>query len=195
MELTPFSCVLLHLRGVFLCLRLRQAILGSTALAWSFVLWFGGAFSFLWIWRSKVPLLLFKLLLNLDSVPIRRVERGNVQELHLLLDVLVQIAMVLEHKMSLSIIDTQLHAKGMENICELQHILVLSLPQRGQLYVFILILGMFLSLYLEDRYIWSWTEDNFFSFLSVLFIYVQERNSLGNRISSLVGFSRDRLKE
>jgi len=40
------------------------------ALALSFVPWFWGAFSLLRINRSKVSLLLFKLLLNLDSVSI-----------------------------------------------------------------------------------------------------------------------------
>ena len=72
MELTPFSRVIIHLCGVFLCLHLWWVFLGSLALAWSFVLWFGGAFSLLWIRRSKIPLLLFKLLVNIYNVPIRR---------------------------------------------------------------------------------------------------------------------------
>lgn len=78
MEVTPFSNALLQLYGVFICLRLRWAIMGSLALAWSFILWFGEAFSLLWICRSKVPLLVFKLMLNLDNVPIRHNKRGNV---------------------------------------------------------------------------------------------------------------------
>ena len=89
MELTPLSCVLLRLRGVVLCLRLRRVVLGHPALALSFVLWFGGTFPLLWIRRSKVSLLLFKLLLDLDSVSVCRAERGDVQELHFFLDVLV----------------------------------------------------------------------------------------------------------
>lgn len=78
MELTPFSYILLCLHGVVLYLRLRWVFLGSPALAWSLFLWFGDAFSFLWIHGSKVPLLLFKLLLNLYDVPIRCAKRGNV---------------------------------------------------------------------------------------------------------------------
>ena len=41
--------------------------------------------------------------------------------------------------MQLRILDTQLCAKGMKNVCELRHILVPSLSQRGPLYVFVLI--------------------------------------------------------
>ena len=89
MELTPFSRVLLHLHGVVLCLQLRRVVLGSPALAWSLVLWLEGAFSLLWIRKSKVPLLLFKLQLNLYSVPIHCAERGSVLEAHIVLDVLV----------------------------------------------------------------------------------------------------------
>ena len=54
-------------------------------LALSFALRFGGAFPLLQIRRSKVSLFLFKLLLNLDSVLVRRFEQGDVQELHLIL--------------------------------------------------------------------------------------------------------------
>ena len=59
--------------------------------------------------------------------------------MYLFLDVLVQAAMVFEYKMLLRILDTQLCAKGMENISKIWHVLVPSLPQRGPLYVFILI--------------------------------------------------------
>ena len=87
MELTPFSRVLLCLRGIVLCLWLQWVVLGRPALALSFALRFGDVFPLLQIHRSKVLLLLFKLLLNLDSVSVRRAERGDVQELHLVLDV------------------------------------------------------------------------------------------------------------
>jgi len=46
---------------------------------------------------------------------------------------------VLKYQISLRIIDTQLCAKGVKNICELWYVLVPSLSQSGPLYVFILI--------------------------------------------------------
>ena len=139
MELTPFSCVLFRLRDAVLCLQLWRVVLGHPALALSFVLQFEGTFPLLQICRSKVSLLLFKFFLDLDSVSVRCVERGDVQELHLVLDVPIQEVTVFEYQMPLIIIDTQICAKGMKNIGKLQHILVPSLPQRGLLYVFILI--------------------------------------------------------
>ena len=87
MELTPLSGVLFRLRGAVLCLQLWRVVLGRPALALPFVLWFGGTFPLLWICRSKVSLLLFKLLLDLDIVSIRCAKRGDVQKLHLVLDV------------------------------------------------------------------------------------------------------------
>jgi len=48
--------------------------------------------------------------------------------------------MVFEYQMKLRVFDTQLCAKGMKNVCELWHILVPSLPQRGPLCVLVLIL-------------------------------------------------------
>lgn len=59
---------------------LRRVVLDHPTLALSFGLR---------ICRSKVSLLLFKLLLNFDSISVRRAERGDVQELHLFLDVSV----------------------------------------------------------------------------------------------------------
>ena len=47
--------------------------------------------------------------------------------------------MVFEYQMQLKVLDTQLCAKGMKNVCELWHILVPSLPQHGPLFVLILI--------------------------------------------------------
>ena len=128
MELTPLSCVLFWLRGIVLCLQLRLVVLGCPALALSFVLWFRGTFPLLWIRRSKVSLLLFKLLLNLHGILVCCAERGDVQELYFFLDVLVQAATVFEYQMLLRILDTQLCAKGMENIGKLWYVLVPSLP-------------------------------------------------------------------
>ena len=48
-------------------------------------------------------------------------------------------AAVFECQILLRILDTQLCAKGMENIGKLRHVLVPYLPQRGPLYVFVLI--------------------------------------------------------
>ena len=87
MELTPLSCVLLRLHGVVIFLQLRRVILGHPALALSFVSHFRGTFPLLQICRYKVSLLLFKLLLYLDNVSVRCAERGDVQELHIVLDV------------------------------------------------------------------------------------------------------------
>ena len=70
MELTPLSCVLLCLRGVVIFLQLRRVIMGRLVLALSFALRFGGAFPLLQVHRSKVSLLLFKFMLDLDNVSI-----------------------------------------------------------------------------------------------------------------------------
>jgi len=128
MELILLLCVLLSLHAVVLCLRLRRVVLGHPALALSFVLRFGGAFPLLKIRISKVSLLLFKLLLDLDSVSVGDSKREDVKELHLVLDVFVETIVVLEYHMPLRILDTQLRAKGMKNICELDHILVPFMP-------------------------------------------------------------------
>ena len=101
MELTPFSSVLSRLCGVVLCLQLQLVVLGYLALALSFVLWFRGTFPLLWIRRSKVSLLLFKLLLDLDDISVCCTERGDVQELYFFLDVLVQAATVFEYQILL----------------------------------------------------------------------------------------------
>ena len=114
---------------------------GSPHLALLFVLWFGGTFPLLWIHRSKVSLLLFKLLLDLNRISVSCAERGDVQEYHLILDVPVQVVEVLENQMLLRILDTQLCVKGMKNIGKLWHIFVPSLPQCGPLYVFVLMLS------------------------------------------------------
>lgn len=146
MELITLSHVLLWLHNVVLSLQLWRVFLGCPALDFSFVLWFQGTFSLLHIRRSKVSLFLFKLLLNLDSVSVDFPERGDVQELHLILDVPVQVAMVLEYQMFLRILGTKLCANGMKNIGKLQHVLVPSLLQHGPLYVFTLIAQVILLL-------------------------------------------------
>jgi len=78
-------------------------------------------------------------MIDLDSVSIHRDKRGDVLELHHMLDVRTYLATILEYQMFLRILDTQLHAKGMKIIGKLWYMLVPSLPQRGPLYVFILI--------------------------------------------------------
>ena len=78
MELTPISRVLLQLRGVVIFLRLWRVVPGYPTLYLSFVMRFGGTFPLLQICRSKVSLLLFKLLLDLDSVSVRCAEQGDV---------------------------------------------------------------------------------------------------------------------
>ena len=89
MELTPFSRVLFRLRGAILCLQLWRVVLGCPALALSFVLCFKGTFPLLQIRKSKVSLLLFKLLLDFYGISVRCAKRGDVQELYLFLNVLL----------------------------------------------------------------------------------------------------------
>lgn len=89
MESTPFSFILLCLCGVFIFLQLQWVVMGRSTIALSFFLWFGGTFHLLWICRSKVSHLLFKLLLNLDSILIGDAKGGDVEELNLIQDVLV----------------------------------------------------------------------------------------------------------
>ena len=97
MELTPLSYVLFRLRGTVLYLQLWWVVLGRPALALSFVLQLGGTFPLLQIHRSKVSLLLFKLLLDLDDISVFRAERGDVQEFYFFLDVLVQVVLIFEY--------------------------------------------------------------------------------------------------
>jgi hypothetical protein len=87
--------VLFWLRGVILFLRLWRVFLYCRALAWSFVQRLGGTFPLLLIRRPKVSLLLFELLLNLGSIPVCRTKRGDVKELHFLLNVSMQKIAVL----------------------------------------------------------------------------------------------------
>ena len=85
-------------------------VLRLPALALPPVLWFGGAFPYLWIHKSKALLLLLKFLLDRGSIAICRAKQGNVEELNFLLNVSMQIAAVLEHQMSLRIFNTALCA-------------------------------------------------------------------------------------
>ena len=149
MELTPLSCVLLWLRGVVLCLCLRKVVLGCHALALSFFLRFGGTFPLILIHRSKVSLLLFEFLLNLGNIPICRTKRGDVEELNFLLNVSVQTTVVLKHQIFLRIFDAQLCAQGMENICQLMHILIALLPQHSPLYALVFITLDMVVLFLD----------------------------------------------
>jgi hypothetical protein len=87
MELTPLPHVLFWLRGVVLCLRLWGVVLGCPVLAWSFVQRLGDTFPLLLIRKPKVSLLLFGPLLNLGSIPVCCTKRGDVKELHFLLNV------------------------------------------------------------------------------------------------------------
>ena len=101
MELTPLSCVLFQLHNDVLSLQLWRVVLGCPALALSFVLRFGGTFPLLRIRRSNVSLLLFKLLLNLDSILVCCAEEGDVQEFYFSLDVLVKEATIFEYQVLL----------------------------------------------------------------------------------------------
>ena len=94
MELTPLSRVLVWLRGVVLFLCLWQVVLGCHALTLSFVLQFGGTFPLILIQRSKVSLLLFEFLLNLGSIPVCCTKQGDVDKLHILLNVSMQTTMI-----------------------------------------------------------------------------------------------------
>ena len=61
----------------------------------SLILWFRGTFPFLLIRISKVSLFLFEFLLNFGSIPICHTKRGDVEELHFLLNVSMQTTAVL----------------------------------------------------------------------------------------------------
>lgn len=89
MELTPFSRFLLCHHGVVLCLWIRWVVLSDHALDFSFSLWFGAAFTLIQICRSKVSLLIFTFILDLNSVSIGCAEQEDVQECQLVLYVLV----------------------------------------------------------------------------------------------------------
>ena len=85
MKFTPLPRVLLWIFGV---------VLSCPALAFPLVLQFGGTFPWLQIRRSKVSLLLLKFLLDLGGISICRAKRGNVEELHFLLNVSMKTVVV-----------------------------------------------------------------------------------------------------
>jgi len=116
-ELTPFSSVLLCLHGIVHFLWLLWVVLGCATLALSFFMWFLVAFPLLQIKKSKISLLRFKFMLDLNSVPIGGAQQGYVHEIHLILDVPMYTTVVVEYQMALIILDTQLCAKSMKNIC------------------------------------------------------------------------------
>ena len=89
--------------SVSLFLRLWKFFLSRPSLAVSLVLRFGGTFPLLLIRRSKVSLFLFEFLLNFGSISIRHTKRGDVEELHFLLNVSVQTTTVLQHQMYLNL--------------------------------------------------------------------------------------------
>ena len=149
MEITPLSRVLLWLCDFFLCLWLRQVFLSHHALDFSFVLLFRGTFPLLLIHKSKISILLFEFQLNLGNILVCHTKRGDVEELHFLLNVSVQTTAILQHQMFLIIFDTQICAQGMEQIRQLMHILIPSLPLRGPLYVLVLITPHGIVLFLD----------------------------------------------
>lgn len=107
MEFTPLVDVLLHL-PIILGLMLRGVVLGGHDLTLDFAPWLGGTFALFLVCRSKVSLLLLEFMLNIGSISVCCTKRGDVQELHFLLNVSVQETVVLEHHMFIRIFDTQL---------------------------------------------------------------------------------------
>ena len=89
MKFTPLPCVLLLICCV---------VLSSTSLALPLVLRFNNTFPWLRIRESKVSLLVLKFLLDLGDIVICRAKRCNVEELHFLLNVIVQTVAILEHQ-------------------------------------------------------------------------------------------------
>jgi hypothetical protein len=112
MVLTPFSRVL-RFSVALLVLWLGRIVRRGTILTWSFFMWVRDAFSLLrllGVCRSKLSQFLLKFLLDLDNISISRAQRGDVQELHLCLNVSMQTDAVFEHQMTLRIFDTQFGA-------------------------------------------------------------------------------------
>jgi len=71
------------------------------------------------IFKIQVSFLLFKFLLDFDSILVCCKKQGDAHELCLYLDVYVQMTIVLEHQIPLKFLNTQLGVKGMNDICEL----------------------------------------------------------------------------
>ena len=92
MKFTPLTGVLLCICGV---------VLSRPTLSFPLVLRFEGTFLWLQIRKSKVSLILLKFMLDLRGIEICCAKQCNVEELHFLLNVFMQTAVVLEHQMYL----------------------------------------------------------------------------------------------
>ena len=100
MELTPLPNVFLCLLIVLLCLRIRMVFLILSILSLCFVLRVGATFSLLLLWgvhRPKLSRLLFKLLLDFNSILIGCAQGWDVQKLHFILHVSIQTTTILKH--------------------------------------------------------------------------------------------------
>lgn len=71
--------------------------IGSFNLIFVLIFWFGGSFALLQIRISKDSHILFKFLLDLDGILLCCARQGDVQYLHLSLDVFLLTSMVLEY--------------------------------------------------------------------------------------------------
>lgn len=150
METTLISPVLLWLHSFVLFLQLWRVILDCPTLALSFCLWFLGSFAFILIHRYKVSLILLELLLNLGNISVCYTKRGDVKELHFLLNESMHRTVVLQHQYFLQIFDTQFCVQCMEQICQVMHVFISLLLQRRPLYVLILIARHEIILFLYE---------------------------------------------
>jgi hypothetical protein len=67
--------------------------------------------------QGKFRCLLFKLLLDFESILIGYADGRDVQKLHFDMDLYMHTTTILEHHMSLIIFDIDLGVQGMEDIC------------------------------------------------------------------------------
>jgi hypothetical protein len=81
--------------------------------------------------QIELPRLFFKLLLDFDNILIGGTKGQDVHKIHLFIDLSMHTIVVLEHRISLKVFDTQLGVQGMGDIDELWHCLVPFLPQCG----------------------------------------------------------------
>lgn len=106
MKFTPLPRILIWLCGVILHLLLQWVFLSFPTLDLALSLQIGGALPLLRIHGSKVSLVLLKFMLDLGGISICRARKGNVEELHFLLNVFVQIVAILQHQVFLRIFNT-----------------------------------------------------------------------------------------
>ena len=143
MKLTPLPSVFLRLSITFLHFQLGWVVQRLVIFARPFCLCVEttSAYLLLWCIHISITLLipLFKFLLDFDSISISSSQRRDVQKIHFCLDVFMQEAMVFWSQIPLKVFDTQLGAKGMEDIGELWHCLVPFLSQCGPSHVLIII--------------------------------------------------------